>query len=672
MTPDTKFAILHALQQTGNCQTAVAYVMGKRLVCAAVLATVVGIASGGSTAYAAWLPRSWLKASYLDFSASDSGGFRLVPARTVRRSSTWAPWQRGVGTCLRTAGSGRQEESTGPGGEGARWSVRQGGGSGTSGARPGGLRAIPAHADNRVFLPRLPEGVTDEALRSHFARFGEISDVYIPVHPATGKPKGLAFVTFSSSEHAAAALEQAEQDINGEACEVVKAEPRPDRRDGGGPMRRDPEVAEAEATAETFKAHGVWETRGRGTMRRGRGMMGRGGHMSPARESPFFMQLQAKRDLSAALDLQRLELEKDVHRQFGTGTQRDARSAYAFQILSDISILSAERGSCSTADLEEMLARAKAYQVPLTRPFFFALLKTAALLVLRSRAKPELIETLLAEMQAQSISPDQATTKVLVDLVTSTAERGKAQAKDVWWVLDHVGIQALSPRIWMPLMKVLAAAAKQGHASSADAIALVQRARDFFGRRGSRPSVFFFNSAMNVLVLEQRHRSGGVPPGMRVRPGTTTVQAPAPATQRKDGKSISPWEILAFMDEVGELADEVTFNSALSFYVPSAVGDTRDEARRQALALMSEMRKRNIAASTTTYNIVLQVLAFSSLDGAAPDEALSHVFSSPPAPRPADRRRENRLVSALMLVDEMMIRMRKIGVTPGLYSVCSL
>jgi len=641
-----------------------------RAACAAVLAAVVGMASGGNPAYAAWLPRSWLTASCLDFSAPAGGGFRLVLARTVRRSSTalWTPWQRGGGTCLRTASSG-QGESNGPC-EGARWSVRRGGGSGPGGPRPGGLRTMPAHTDNRVFLPRLPEGVTDEELRSHFARFGEISDVYIPVHPATGKPKGLAFVTFSSSEHAAAALEQAEQEINGEACEVVKAVPRPDRRGGGGPMRGDPEVAEAEATADTLRAQGARETRGRG-------MMGRGGGMSPARESPFFMQLQATRDLSAALDLQRLELEsleleKNVHRQFGTGTQRDARSAHAFQILSDISILSAERGSCSTADLEEMLARAKAYQVPLRRPFFFALLKTAAMLVLRSRAKPELIETLLAEMQAQSISPDQATTSVLVDLVTSTADRGKARAKDVWWVLDHVGIQALSPRIWMPLMKVLAAAAKHGHASSADAIALVQRACDFFGRRGSRPSVFFFNSAMNVLVLEQRHRSGGVPPGMRVRPGTTTVQAPAPATQRKDGKSMSPWEILAFMDEVGELADEVTFNSALSFYVPSAVGDTRDEARRQALALMSEMRKRNIAASTTTYNIVLQVLAFSSLDGAAPDEALSHVFSSPPAPRPADRRRENRLVSALMLVDEMMIRMRKIGVTPGLYSVCSL
>jgi uncharacterized Zn finger protein (UPF0148 family) len=106
------------------------------------------------------------------------------------------------------------------------------------GSQRGGPSAMPAHADNRVFL-RLPEGVTDEALRSHFARFGEILDVYIPVHPVIGKSKGVAFVTFSSSEHAAAALEQAEQDINGEACEVVKAAPRPDRCGDGGPMLGD-------------------------------------------------------------------------------------------------------------------------------------------------------------------------------------------------------------------------------------------------------------------------------------------------------------------------------------------------------------------------------------------------------------------------------------------------
>jgi hypothetical protein len=46
----------------------------------------------------------------------------------------------------------------------------------------------------------------------------------------------VAFVTFSSSEHAAAALEQADQEINGEACEIKpsgKALPRPDKRGGG-------------------------------------------------------------------------------------------------------------------------------------------------------------------------------------------------------------------------------------------------------------------------------------------------------------------------------------------------------------------------------------------------------------------------------------------------------
>lgn len=30
--------------------------------------------------------------------------------------------------------------------------------------------------DNRVFLPRLPEGATEEVLKAHFGHFGEITD----------------------------------------------------------------------------------------------------------------------------------------------------------------------------------------------------------------------------------------------------------------------------------------------------------------------------------------------------------------------------------------------------------------------------------------------------------------------------------------------------------------
>jgi hypothetical protein len=445
------------------------------------------------------------------------------------------------------------------------------------------------------------------------------------------------------------------------------------RRRGGQVRRVERPSPSSEYSSADAKQRplGQAEGRGRGGQeRRGRGAGGGSSRRqkSPARQFPFGVQLRALGDLTAALDLQRSALEKEALGPEDAGTQRDARSADTIEILAEIATASAKRGMCGTADLEEILARAKACHVPLRRPLFFSLLKTAAILVSRNRAKRDLIDTLLAEMQAHSLAADQATTSVLVELVTSTADRGHARAEDVWWVLENVGMEALSLRVWMPLMKVLAAAAKRGHASSSDAMALAERARDYFGRRGMCPSVFFFNSAMLVLVNEQRHRAGGVPPGMRVRQGvqaaSVSAQGRVTAAPRQGGPDVSPWEILAFMDEVGELPDEVTFNSALSFYVPSCVGDTRDEARRQALALMSEMRRRNVAASTATYNTVLQVLAFSSLDGAAPDEALSHIFSSPPAARQDDPRRHNRLLSALMLVDEMMIRMRKIGITP--------
>ena len=103
---------------------------------------------------------------------------------------------------------------------------------------------MPAPLNNRVFLPRVPAGGTEDVIKAHFSRFGDITDVYIPANPSTGKPKGMAFITFSSEADAASAVEQAEQQINGEACEVLKATPKPDKRGGGGPMRREPDVAD--------------------------------------------------------------------------------------------------------------------------------------------------------------------------------------------------------------------------------------------------------------------------------------------------------------------------------------------------------------------------------------------------------------------------------------------
>ena len=86
------------------------------------------------------------------------------------------------------------------------------------------------------------------------------------------------------------------------------------------------------------------------------------------------------------------------------------------------------------------------------------------------------------------------------------------------------------------------------------------------------------------------------------------------------------------------------------------------------------MSARGIDSQVDTFNTLIQILAYSTLDGAAPDDATARAFSRPaaqsvptdtsagtPAAIVADSRRA---AAALTLVDEMMIRMRKDGITP--------
>jgi hypothetical protein len=45
--------------------------------------------------------------------------------------------------------------------------------------------------DDRIYI-KLPPAVTSDELKTHFSEFGKITDVYIPLNPATQKPKVLA------------------------------------------------------------------------------------------------------------------------------------------------------------------------------------------------------------------------------------------------------------------------------------------------------------------------------------------------------------------------------------------------------------------------------------------------------------------------------------------------
>eukprot|EP00961_Rhodomonas_salina_P283809 3835538-Rhodomonas_salina.2 len=90
---------------------------------------------------------------------------------------------------------------------------------------------------NRVFLSKFPAGLQSNDLQQYFSQFGEVVDVYIPMNPATQKPKGIAFIAFETAEMVDACCAVAEHVINGEALELRKADPKPDSRvhAGGGP-----------------------------------------------------------------------------------------------------------------------------------------------------------------------------------------------------------------------------------------------------------------------------------------------------------------------------------------------------------------------------------------------------------------------------------------------------
>jgi hypothetical protein len=162
--------------------------------------------------------------------------------------------------------------------------------------------------------------------------------------------------------------------------------------------------------------------------------------------------LQQLRDIVVALDLHRMQVQNDSKRQGQHDEQGEASSYRTFELLAEIAVSSAERGTCGTGDMQEILSRGKSCQVPLRRPFFLSMLKAAAILVSRSRATKELIDGLLAEMQRYNISPDQATTGILVDLITEESNQGRGRAADVRWILEHAAAKgpmratALAPR----------------------------------------------------------------------------------------------------------------------------------------------------------------------------------------------------------------------------------
>ena len=104
--------------------------------------------------------------------------------------------------------------------------------------------------NSKLYVGNLSFNTSEDALRTAFGAFGTITDVYVANDRETGRPRGFAFVTFSSEQESKAATEKMNgTDLDGRALTVNESRPKeamgggsrgfgaPERRSGGFPSR---------------------------------------------------------------------------------------------------------------------------------------------------------------------------------------------------------------------------------------------------------------------------------------------------------------------------------------------------------------------------------------------------------------------------------------------------
>ncbi|HQL21529.1 MAG TPA: RNA-binding protein [Opitutaceae bacterium] len=90
-----------------------------------------------------------------------------------------------------------------------------------------------SHMNSKLYVGNLSFKTTEDGLRDAFGQFGNVTDVYVATDRETGRPRGFAFVTFSTAEESKLAIEKMHGvDLDGRAITVNEA--RPKEENGGG------------------------------------------------------------------------------------------------------------------------------------------------------------------------------------------------------------------------------------------------------------------------------------------------------------------------------------------------------------------------------------------------------------------------------------------------------
>lgn len=89
--------------------------------------------------------------------------------------------------------------------------------------------------NTRLYVGNLSFNTTADGVRTAFQQFGNVSDVHLVSDRETGRSRGFAFVTMSTTEEAAKAIEGMDgKTLDGRPLRVNEAEQRQQRGGGGG------------------------------------------------------------------------------------------------------------------------------------------------------------------------------------------------------------------------------------------------------------------------------------------------------------------------------------------------------------------------------------------------------------------------------------------------------
>lgn len=96
--------------------------------------------------------------------------------------------------------------------------------------------------NSKLYVGNMSFKTTEAELRDAFGQFGSVTDVYIATDRETGRPRGFAFVTFSTEAESKLAAEKLNgTDLDGRQLTVNEAKPKEEMgasRSYGSPDRR--------------------------------------------------------------------------------------------------------------------------------------------------------------------------------------------------------------------------------------------------------------------------------------------------------------------------------------------------------------------------------------------------------------------------------------------------